>query len=210
MRFRRLDLSKFGSFTSERLDFGEPSPDFQVVFGPNEAGKSTTLRAIQGFLYGIPHVSRDVYLHSGSELRISAELQGEAGSERFTRRKGRKATLLDASGEPLPEERLKALLHGVDAEIYAALFGLDHVSLREGGAALARGEGQLGESLYAAGIGAGGVRKSSPGCAPRPSHCICLGEKERSISSSPAIERLRISCAWRPPNPRAGNASEKR
>ncbi|MCA9631707.1 MAG: AAA family ATPase [Myxococcales bacterium] len=159
MRFRRLDLSKFGSFTSERLDFGEPSPDFQVVFGPNEAGKSTTLRAIQGFLYGIPHVSRDVYLHSGSELRISAELQGEAGSERFTRRKGRKATLLDASGEPLPEERLKALLHGVDAEIYAALFGLDHVSLREGGAALARGEGQLGESLYAAGIGAGGVRE---------------------------------------------------
>ncbi|MCB9586253.1 MAG: AAA family ATPase [Polyangiaceae bacterium] len=159
MRFRRLELAKFGSFTGENLEFLRSQPDFHVVFGPNEAGKSTTLRAIKGFLYGIPHVSQDVYLHSGGDLRISAELETKDGAQRFTRRKGRKATLLDASGESVPEEQLKALLQGVDGEVYAALFGLDHVSLREGGAALARGEGQLGESLYAAGIGSGGVRE---------------------------------------------------
>lgn len=159
MRFRRLELGKFGSFTGEHLEFAARSPDFHVVFGPNEAGKSTTLRAIKGFLYGIPHVSRDVYLHGGGELRIGAELEREQETRRLTRRKGRKATLLDEAGEPVPEEQLKALLNGVDAEVYSALFGLDHVSLREGGAALARGEGQLGESLYAAGIGSGGVRE---------------------------------------------------
>ncbi len=159
MRFRRLELGKFGAFTGEVLDFGDERPDFHVIFGPNEAGKSTTLRAIKGFLYGIPHVSRDVYLHSGGDLRITADLQANSEVKRLTRRKGRKATLLDGSGEPVAEEQLKAVLKGVDSEIYSALFGLDHVSLREGGSALARGEGQLGESLYAAGIGSGGVRE---------------------------------------------------
>ncbi|HMO31239.1 AAA family ATPase, partial [Enterovirga sp.] len=48
MRLRRLDLVRYGKFTDRSLDFGERSagqPDLHVVFGPNEAGKSTAFAA---------------------------------------------------------------------------------------------------------------------------------------------------------------------
>lgn len=166
MRFRRLGLRAFGGFTATELDFsstrgelelGETRPDFHLVFGANEAGKSTTLRAITGFLFGIPERSRDTYLHA-KQLRISAEIDTSDGPLSLTRRKGRKATLLDADDQPVPETLLSGPLMGVDQQIYSALFGLDHMSLRAGGAAIARGEGQLGEALYAAGLGGSAVR----------------------------------------------------
>ena len=44
MRLRRLDLTRYGKFTGHSLDFGERkpgAPDFHIVYGLNEAGKST-------------------------------------------------------------------------------------------------------------------------------------------------------------------------
>ncbi len=46
MRFRRLDILKFGAFTDRSLKFDPSTPDIHIVLGPNEAGKSTTLAAI--------------------------------------------------------------------------------------------------------------------------------------------------------------------
>ncbi|WP_246674848.1 MULTISPECIES: AAA family ATPase [unclassified Mesorhizobium] len=46
MRLRRLDLIRYGKFTDRTIDFGpkpESGPDLHVVFGLNEAGKSTVL-----------------------------------------------------------------------------------------------------------------------------------------------------------------------
>ena len=49
MRLRRLDLIRYGKFTDRTIDFG-PKPrsgaDLHIVFGLNEAGKSTALSAI--------------------------------------------------------------------------------------------------------------------------------------------------------------------
>jgi uncharacterized protein YhaN len=111
VRFDRLELSAFGHFTGTLLDLSAPSPGLHLVYGDNEAGKSTALRAIRSFLYGIPHHSRDAFVHAGSELRLGAELRAESGGVlAAVRRKGRKNTLLSLDGAPLDEQRLQALI----------------------------------------------------------------------------------------------------
>ena len=80
MRFRRLQLAAFGPFTDFELDFGAAArSDLQIVFGANEAGKSTALRAVRGLLFGIPERTDDAHRHPATELRVGAELVDESG-----------------------------------------------------------------------------------------------------------------------------------
>ncbi len=51
MRFRRLDLLRYGPFTDKVLTF-RPEAKLHLVFGPNEAGKSSSLAAIGDLLFG--------------------------------------------------------------------------------------------------------------------------------------------------------------
>ncbi|WP_370129715.1 AAA family ATPase [Bradyrhizobium ottawaense] len=49
MRLRRLDLTRYGKFTDHSIDFGErpiDQPDLHVIYGPNEAGKSTAFTGV--------------------------------------------------------------------------------------------------------------------------------------------------------------------
>ena len=52
MKFERIELERFGHFESLSLDLRGPS-GLVVIHGPNEAGKTTLLRAIHGLLFGI-------------------------------------------------------------------------------------------------------------------------------------------------------------
>lgn len=49
MRLEHLRLTAFGKFKGQELELG---PGLNVIYGPNEAGKSTVQRFIQGMLYG--------------------------------------------------------------------------------------------------------------------------------------------------------------
>lgn len=58
MRIRKLGLRRYGKFTDGVIDFGERSagaPDLHIVYGPNEAGKSTAMSACMDLFYGIHH-----------------------------------------------------------------------------------------------------------------------------------------------------------
>ena len=67
------------------LDFSAPRPALHVVYGPNEAGKSTALRAVTGLLYGIPRSTAGRARARPADLRIGARLAGADG-ERLERR----------------------------------------------------------------------------------------------------------------------------
>lgn len=153
MRIRKLDLTAFGLFTGQALDF-PPSPSLCIVFGPNEAGKSTTLRAVQGLLYGIPDRTEDNFLHDSAKLRIGAILSGDGGKTlEVVRRKGRRETLAGPDGAVVPESTLRDLLRGVDEETFQSVYIMGRDELVRGGRALAERRGVVGESLFAAGLG---------------------------------------------------------
>ncbi|MEZ4301866.1 MAG: AAA family ATPase [Polyangiaceae bacterium] len=157
MRLAALSLIAFGPFTNVSLDLSAPGA-IHVLYGPNEAGKSTALRAISGLLYGIPHLSPDAHTHRPEDLRVGARLVTRAGAElTVIRRKGRVRTLLDEAGSPLAEHALLPFLGGITEEVFHAAFGLDHETLRLGAQALLEGRGHLGESLFGAGLGGTGI-----------------------------------------------------
>lgn len=157
MRLLSLSLLSFGPFSGVTLDLSA-APAVHVIYGPNEAGKSTALRAITGLFYGIPHLSPDAHTHRPEDLRIGGRLASRAGAElAVVRRKGRVRTLLDEAGAPLPEHALLPFLGGIGEDVFRAAFGLDHETLRLGAQALLEGRGHLGESLFGAGLGGTGI-----------------------------------------------------
>ncbi|MCX5914303.1 MAG: AAA family ATPase, partial [Deltaproteobacteria bacterium] len=153
MRLISLDLIAYGNFTDRRLVFPEDK-GLHVIYGPNEAGKSTCMRALRGLLYGIPETTLDDFLHESKRLRVGGVLLRSDG-ERLSvvRRKGRKDTLLGSNGQPIAEDTLRSFLGGVDRETFIRVFGMSREELLTGGRAIMEGKGSVGESLFAAGLG---------------------------------------------------------
>ncbi len=105
MKILRLDLRAFGPFTDEVLDLADGSEGFHVVYGPNEAGKSSALRALRSFFYGIETRSADNFLHPHPKMRIAATLRAADGRVlELVRRKGNRGTLRDADDDAAVDE----------------------------------------------------------------------------------------------------------
>ncbi len=152
IRIARLDLERWGHFDGRRLTFG-PAGRLHVVFGANEAGKSTTRRAISALLFGVPERTVDTFGRAGADLRVAALLELDGTAIEVLRRKGRKNTLLDADGEVLDPAPLDRALGGLSGEVHAGLFEITHDSLVAGGHELLAGRGAVGEALFAAAAG---------------------------------------------------------
>ena len=154
MRFNRLYIPAFGPFTNLDLVFPDQGSDLHVIYGPNEAGKSSLLRAFRDLLFGIHGQSPDNFVHDYKKLRIGAEITSRAG-ERFIfqRRKGNKNTLLDVDGNELPDDALGPFLGIVDQEYFSAMFGLSTAELRNGAEELLHGKGEIGNALFSASMG---------------------------------------------------------
>ena len=71
MRLRNLSLDRFGRFTGKTYDFGPASAsgDFHVIYGPNEAGKTTTMEGFLRLLYGFPHQDSYGFQHQRKNLK---------------------------------------------------------------------------------------------------------------------------------------------
>src|SRR5690349_18578142 len=125
MRIAKLELLAYGHFRGLSLDLS--APGIHVIHGRNEAGKSTTLRAITGLLYGIDARTPDAHVHKPGELRIGGVLENAQGERvRVVRRKGNTNTLLNDRDQPLDEGVMKKLLGGVSKETFIQAFGLTH------------------------------------------------------------------------------------
>ncbi len=158
MRISRLTLGRYGHLSDVTLDF-PAGKGLHVVLGANEAGKSTALAAIGDALFGFPNRSLFAFLHATRDLRIGFSLCAADGrTQKFVRRKGRRDDLLDDQDHPLPEAALAAFLGGATRERFQRIFGLDAAELREGGAAILQGHGEVGEAILQAHTGLHGFR----------------------------------------------------
>lgn len=155
MKISRMHLFAYGPFTDAVLDFSASSTDFHMIYGPNEAGKSTALRALRHMLFGIPVRTPDSFLHPNPTLRIGAHLSKSDGSMiEFVRRKAQSKTLRGPDDETLlDDDALVPFLGGISQEIFEQMFAIGHEDLIAGGQEIISGEGSVGEALFSAGAG---------------------------------------------------------
>ena len=160
MRIKRLDLIAFGPFTDQTLVFDSKNPGLNIIFGPNEAGKSSSLRALKCLLYGIPERTPDNFLHPNDQLLLGGCLMAPDGEElTFLRRKRRKASLFDVHENPLGPDALAPFLRGIGQDEFETLYGIDHEALVQGGRNILAQKGEVGQALFSAGAGIASLRE---------------------------------------------------
>ena len=117
MRLDRLDLVRYGKFTDRSLDFGPVrpgKPDFHLVHGPNEAGKSTLFSAYLDLLFGIEKSSAYGFLHPYSLMRVGGQFSVGLERHEAYRLKRNQASLVAADDRPLPDTLFASVLGGMD------------------------------------------------------------------------------------------------
>jgi uncharacterized protein YhaN len=162
MRLNRLDLTRYGKFTDCIIDFGNATPgrpDFHIVYGLNEAGKSTTLTAYLDLLFGMHSQTPYNFLHPYSAMRIGAQLDIDGATHELVRLKQRTGSLTDEHGAIVNDALLARALGGISREAYRTMFSLDDQSLKDGGNAIMQSKGELGELLFSASSGLAGLSK---------------------------------------------------
>jgi uncharacterized protein YhaN len=159
MRFASLDLIRYGHFENCRLEFRTNAPDLHIIFGPNEAGKTTTMAAVSDLLFGFGARTSYNFRHDSSLLRVGAVLEHQKQRTVVRRRKGNRNTLLDEAEQPIEESILSAMLSGQTNESYKRMFSLDHHRLREGGKTILDAADDVGQALFAAGSGLVGLKR---------------------------------------------------
>ncbi len=162
MRIDRLDLIAYGPFSEKSINLADGNFGLHMIYGDNEAGKSTSLRALIAWLFGIPVRTNDNFLHSNPQLRIGGKLKLLNGKEiEFVRRKGTKGTLLQfGTEEPLDDSILAPFVPGgIDENLFTKLWGIDHGRLIAGGQELLDQSGDLGQVLFSAAVGTASLRE---------------------------------------------------
>ncbi|MFH1557313.1 MAG: AAA family ATPase, partial [Pseudomonadota bacterium] len=122
-------------------------------YGPNEAGKSTTLAAFLDLLFGIGVQSPFNFLHSYPTMRIGGLLEIGGATRMFTRIKRAQNSLLDSDDRPIAESTIRGELGGIDRDAYRTMFSLDDETLEKGGESILASKGDLGELLFSASAG---------------------------------------------------------
>ena len=191
MRFQRLHIPAFGPFTNLELSFPSTDHDFHVIYGENEAGKSSLLRAIRDLLFGIHGQSPDNFLHDYKNLRLLGEIVNRSGEKLVVqRRKGNKNTLLDKDDNSLPDTALRPFLGSVDQAYFSAMFGLGNTELREGAQQLLRGEGDVGSALFSASLGGTPIQRVLDSLIGE-SERIFKGRATANVSVRPAVNKYK-------------------
>ncbi len=161
MRLRRLRLTRFGRFEDFEVDFGpKPAdgPDFHVVYGLNEAGKTTFLSAVMRLLHGFPRRGEPYDFRHGADLEVGADVEGlSPGGPLFVRRVRAGDALLDAAGRSLPADLFATALGGLSAEEHARVYALDRAGVEAAAADMKNARSDAARLLFAAHAGLGAL-----------------------------------------------------
>lgn len=155
MKLRRLDLENFGIHAEHTFPFAEQG--LQLIYGRNEAGKSTLLQSVRELLFGFAHAGSNPFAPDSKtkKMRATAQLTLKDGSElEIVRRQGNKNTLSGGyvtREESVDEVRWQQLLSGADQQMYQHVFGFSLQELATGEESLK--EANLDEALFGGGLG---------------------------------------------------------
>ncbi|MEK5475566.1 AAA family ATPase [Paenibacillus sp. FSL R5-0407] len=170
MRLEKLQVSGFGHLHGLQVELGGP---VTVLYGPNEAGKSTLLGFVRAMLFGIPSRTYGPQRYEpvgggthGGMLAVSGDdgkrwlieryaqppegagLSGARGDRLRITRTGADGQLLELSQEEMQRE----LLGGMSKEMFRQLFAVSLTELQEVSALQSE---EMSRFLFHAGIGGG-------------------------------------------------------
>ncbi|MEL7338217.1 MAG: AAA family ATPase, partial [Planctomycetota bacterium] len=155
MQIDRLLLTAYGGFSNQSLDFADRDDcSLHIIYGPNEAGKSTALRAITSWLFGMPHRVEDNFRHPATQIRVGGVLRRGDETLACLRRRGNRNTLRKLDDKTvIPDQRIADYTRGLTRDAFENQFGISHQSLVAGGREIIHGRGDVGQALFSAGTG---------------------------------------------------------
>lgn len=163
MRINEIRVEGFGALRDRTLRLEGPAT---VLYGPNEAGKSTLLQLIRAVLFGFVPRSQGggrfepedggahggsllLELDSGEQVRV-ARRSGDGAGGRGRSPSSGLVTVTMPDGSLGGEELLRGLLNGVSAEQFRNLFAFTLTELQELRTLTSE---ELGSYLHSAGLG---------------------------------------------------------
>jgi uncharacterized protein YhaN len=211
MRILSLHLRAYGHFTGYSLEFGA-GPGLHLIYGHNEAGKSTTLRALSSVLFGYPHEVVDGFKHDAKDIAVGIDLLASDGRRlSFVRKRRGRRVLTAADGAALDDGAVESFLGGASREVFERVFALDHHRLHEHAKALLADGGSLGFSLAEAGSGVAGLKAVVDSLkAERAALFLAGGSKPKLNQAIAEVIELRKDARRRTVSPAEYRTREKR
>ena len=151
MRIAEVHIDGFGTWKD--LSLNDVSEGVTVVYGPNEAGKTTLMQFVRTVLYGFSPSRRQRYLppvnggRPGGSLAVVTHAKGEANAlYRVVRHANLDdpagflgdVTVVGPDGIAMGHAHLEALLCGVDESTFNNVFALGLREIQELGSLVAR------------------------------------------------------------------------
>ena len=127
MKIKKVRIDGFGKWHDQDFDF---TANPQIIYGPNEAGKTTLMAFLVSILFGFAdgrgknrfaqYIPKTTSSYGGSLL---VEINGhDYVIKRQRGRNGGKVSVTDSQGRQGGEQELKQLLGSMDRSLYQALF----------------------------------------------------------------------------------------
>jgi len=155
MRIEELFIEGFGHFASEQV--GPFTGPVGIIYGPNEAGKSTLLSFIRNILFGFPTSRSNSYYsplaggQHGGRLTLSDDEGLRFVVERFRGARGGQVNVRTYDGAPMDEAYLGRLLGGASSDVFKNVFAFSLMELQN---EKSLSSADVDSQIYSAGLGA--------------------------------------------------------
>ncbi|KRN79114.1 ATP-binding protein [Fructilactobacillus lindneri] len=123
MKIKKIEIFNYGKLSHVTLDFNQ----FQVIYGKNEAGKTTIINFIKDILFGFEHRStthlygpKDKSEMGGKLVIVNHGVTFEI--QRVDGKNGGDLTIFDYQGNELSQQTLKEILGPINRNVYDKLF----------------------------------------------------------------------------------------
>lgn len=192
MRLDALELVRYGHFDGRTLEFRKSGTagcesDLQIVHGPNEAGKSTIREAISDLLFRVPPRSRMTFAVR-DVLKVGARATVARVPVEAYRLKKNKDDLVDAQDRPLGDNPFAVVTDGFDRDSFEQTFSVNRDQLESGGEMILKGEGDLGQLLFAGTSGLQGLPEKLTGLDDRAS---AIWSRKSGASARVLVDEIR-------------------
>lgn len=152
MSITKLVIYGFGKHENVTIDL---KGGINVLYGPNEAGKTTIRQFILHTLFGFPQRGSSLLRYEpktggayGGQVHVEDSEFGSCVIERIAGRSAGKVTVRYPDGREEGEEALRRLLRGYDRQSFESIFSFSLLQLQEIGK---MNEEELGQALIASG-----------------------------------------------------------